>query len=209
MNKKIRVLQFPIANSKGGITQYVLRNWKMIDKSRFQFDFATMSDSLDFANELEKQGCKIYYISCYAEENEKKFISEFKKILIDGNYDIVHLHTKHWKSFSVERIAKEVGIKKIIVHAHSTGIDGENVQSAEKLHYQMRNLLTEDVATDYWACSKLAADFLFGKNISTKKIRIMNNAIDLNKVRYNSKSGERYQKELGVKKELEIGNVGL
>ena len=51
MDKKIKVLQFPIAASKGGITQYVLANWKYIDKSRFQFDFATMSKELDFAAE--------------------------------------------------------------------------------------------------------------------------------------------------------------
>ena len=43
--ERIKVLHFPIANSKGGITQYVLRNWKFIDKSLFQFDFATMSNT--------------------------------------------------------------------------------------------------------------------------------------------------------------------
>ena len=64
-NKKIKVLQFPISNSKGGITQYVLQNWKYIDKSKFQFDFATMSKSLDFADELLSTGSKIFYISCY------------------------------------------------------------------------------------------------------------------------------------------------
>ena len=71
--KRIRVLQFPVANSKGGITQYILQNWKFIDKSKFQFDFATMSKSLDFAGDLEKEGCRIHYIPCYAEQDEEKF----------------------------------------------------------------------------------------------------------------------------------------
>ena len=120
---KIKILQFPIANSKGGITNYILQNWKYIDKTKFRFDFATMSHSLDFAEELEEQGCKIYHISCYAEDNIEKFVHEFRNILNNEDYDVVHLHTKQWKSFLVERIAKEMGIKKIIIHAHSTGID--------------------------------------------------------------------------------------
>ena len=78
---KIKILQFPIANSKGGITNYILQNWKYIDKTKFRFDFATMSHSLDFAEELEEQGCKIYHISCYAEDNIEKFVHEFRNIL--------------------------------------------------------------------------------------------------------------------------------
>lgn len=120
--KKTRVLQFPVSNNKGGMAQYVWQNWKFIDKTKFQFDFATMSKSLDCADELEAEGCKVHYISCYAEDDRETFVSEFEKILRDGNYDIVHLHTKQWKSFLVEQFAKEAGVKKIIVHAHNTGI---------------------------------------------------------------------------------------
>ena len=31
---KIKILQFPIANSKGGITHYALDNWKWMDKRK-------------------------------------------------------------------------------------------------------------------------------------------------------------------------------
>lgn len=210
-NKKIKILQFPIASSKGGITQYVLQNWKYIDKSRFQFDFATMSKSLDFADELLNTGSKIFYISCYAEDNENKFIEEFRKILVDGKYDVVHLHTKQWKSFNVEKIAKEVGVKKIIVHAHSTGIDtldDEKRKKEERCHYQLRECFKEDMATDFWACSRLAADFLFPKTIPSDKIKIMNNAIDITKFRFSKRVREEYRKKLGIKNDFVIGNVG-
>lgn len=66
MAKKIKILQFSIANSFGGITHYALNNWKWMNKDLFQCDFATMSKSLFFAPELEKTGSKIHYISCYA-----------------------------------------------------------------------------------------------------------------------------------------------
>ena len=37
-NQKIRVLHFTIANTGGGITKFVLRLWKYIDRDRYQFD---------------------------------------------------------------------------------------------------------------------------------------------------------------------------
>lgn len=211
MDKKIKVLQFPVANSKGGITQYALQNWKFIDKSKFQFDFATMSKSLSFAEDLEREGCKIFYISCYAEENKEQFIKEFKKILLEGNYDVVHLHTKQWKSFCVEELAKEVNIKRIIVHAHNTGIDAIDVALREKeigLHNRMLNLLTEDIATDFWACSKRAADFVFADKIDQKKIKIMCNAIDLERFKYKESVRMKLRDELNINNKFVIGHVG-
>lgn len=209
---KIKILQFPIANSKGGITKYILQNWKYIDKTKFHFDFATMSRSIDFAEELKQQGCKVYYISCYAEDNKEKFAQEFRDILNNEDYDVMHLHTKQWKSFLVEHIAKEIGIKKIIIHAHSTGIDTLDINTRNKelqLHNQTLQNLTEDVATDFWACSQKAADFIFGDKISKQKIRIMRNAIELSKYVYNPQIRDIYRKSLKIEDdEFVIGNVG-
>lgn len=210
--KKIKILQFPIANSKGGMTRYALENWKWMDKEKFECDFATMSKKLDFEDEIFATGSKLFYISCYAEENRERFADEFRRILTEGKYDIVHLHTRQWKSFLVEQIAKEMGIKKIIVHAHNADIgtlDAKRRREEKILHNYMQEQLTEDVATEFWSCSWKAADFIFGDKIPKKKIRIMNNAIELSKYVYNSVVREEYRKKLGVSDdEYVIGNVG-
>ena len=129
---KMKILQFPIAASKGGITQYIIRNWEYIDKNSFLFDFATMSKSLDFEDDLKKQGCSIYHIPVYAEEDQKGFDEAFMGILKRGRYDAVHLHTKQWKSFRVEELAREAGVRKIIVHAHSTGVETADEEGRRK-----------------------------------------------------------------------------
>lgn len=208
--KKIKILQFPIANSFGGITHYALDNWKWMNKEKFQCDFATMSKKLDFADEILETGCKIHYISCYAEENREKFIEEFNSILDEG-YDVVHLHTKQWKSFLVEELCKAKGVKKVIVHAHSTGIDTLDEEKREfeiNLHEQVKQEFTEELATDFWACSKLAADFLFGKQIPSEKIRIMPNAIELDKFKYNEQIRQKYREDYNLQNSFVIGNVG-
>ena len=208
----IKVLQFPVANSKGGITRYVLQNWRFIDRDCFRFDFATMSKQLDFEDQLIKDGCKVFHISSYAEDNSETFTKEFREILANEQYDIIHIHTKQWKSFLVEQLAKEAGIKKIIVHAHSTGIDVLDEQKRlmeVELHNKRKAELNEDIATDYWACSMKAAEFIYGDMIPKEKIRIMNNAIDLDKFRYAETTRRECRRELGIKdKDYVVGNVG-
>lgn len=208
--KKIKVLQFPIANSKGGITHYALDNWKWMDKREFQCDFVTMSKQLDFADEILATGSKIFYISCYAEQNKEQFVKEFDKILREG-YDVVHLHTKQWKSYLVEELCKKHGIPKIIVHSHSTGIDTLDPIKREwevQQHEQVKKKFSFDMATDFWACSKVAANFLFGEQIPRDMIRIMPNAIDLSKFAYNQEIRSRYRREYGLENCFVIGHVG-
>lgn len=210
MKKKIRVLQFPIANARGGITQYVLNNWHFIDRKRFHFDFVTLNKRIDFENELLADGCKIHCLSCYAEENEKKFIDEMSNILSIG-YDIVHLHTGYWKGFLVEELARKYGASKIIVHAHTTMIDilDDRIrQEALKKHERLKALFNVEMATHYCACSKEAADWLFGEQIPRNKIRIFKNAIDVNKFFYKPNIRKSYRKKIGVEDCFVIGNVG-
>lgn len=208
--KKIKILQFPIANSFGGITHYAMENWKWIDKEQFQFDFATMSKCLDFEDEITLTGSKVHYISCYAEENKQQFIKEVNHILDEG-YDVVHLHTKQWKSFLMEQICLERKIAKIIVHAHSTKCDANDEEKRKKEteeHYKVRSQFSEHYATDFLACSNEAAQWLFGNQVPTEKVKIMNNAIETEKFLYNEKKRIALRKKFGVEDKFVIGTVG-
>lgn len=210
MAKKIKILQFPIANSNGGITHYALNNWKWLDKNKFVCDFATMSKILDFEERILATGSKVYHISCYAEENSSCFIEEFSKIL-DQRYDIVHLHTKQWKSFLLEELCKKYHVAKVIVHSHNTSIDTSDKEKREyeiALHKKMKQKFTIDLATDFWACSRVASEFLFGGQIPLNKIKIMPNAIELERFAVNQETRDRYRKKYGLEGCYVIGHVG-
>lgn len=203
-------MQFPIANSKGGMTHYVLQNWKWMDKEKFQCDFVTMSKHLDFEDEILATGSRIFYISCYAEENKEQFMKEFDEILDEG-YDVVHLHTKQWKSFLMEEICKKHCVPKVIVHAHNTGIDTLDPirrKKEELLHEQVKQKFNESMATDFWACSRMAADFLFGEQIPRDRIKIMPNAIELDTFAYDQNVRDKYRREYGLEDSFVIGHVG-
>lgn len=211
MSEKIRVLQFTIAESKGGRTQYVLNIWKHIDKTKIQFDFITFSPALSFEQELLEEGCKIYHISCHPEVDREQFIREFDAVL-DNGYDVIHIHTSFWKDVIVEERAKAKGINKIIIHSHSTScgnsLTREEEEEGIKLHNQVKSRLTEDMATDYWACSEEAAEWLYGGRIDKQKIKIIPNAIDTERFSYNPQQREEIRTDLGLKDKFVLGHVG-
>lgn len=203
----IKVLQFPLANSKGGMARYELNNWKWIDKTRFHFDFVSFSDHIDFDEEILATGAKIFYMKNYAEVNPKGFEEELKSIL-DNGYDIIHLHTNMWGSLLAEKVARDVGIKKIIIHSHSTSIFGKkNIQDVEKLHEDNKEKIAEEIATDFWACSNEAAEWLYGDKISKEKIKIMPNAIETDIFRYDEEVRKKYRKDLDLEDKFVLGCV--
>ncbi|MCW3795118.1 glycosyltransferase [Paenibacillus sp. LS1] len=208
--KKIKVLQFPIVNQRGGITHYAMRNWDFINKDKFQFDFVTFSKSLDFEDELTTHGCKVHYVSCYAEQDQEQFILEIRNILSEG-YDAIHLHTGYWKSFLVEEISIELGIPIIIVHAHNMMVDINDPvlrQKAIERHEKQKKLFMPNHATHFLACSQLAANWLYGSQIPRDNIRILKNAIDTDKYAYNTEVREEYREKLGLQNCFVIGHVG-
>lgn len=170
-SKKIRILHFPIRNSNGGVTRNAMKYWKYIDHNKFQFGFATCSSQLDFEQDIIEQGCKVHYISCYAEENPEQFKSELRDILL-GEYDAIHINTNWWKSFYAEQVAKETGIKLILVHARNTFVDVNDAVQREKAiveHEKHKALVSEEMATYFLACSNEAADFFVWFTDSKRK----------------------------------------
>lgn len=211
MDSKIRILHFPIGNTKGGATQYAMQNWKFIDKSKFHFDFATMSPYVDFEDKINQSGAKLFFIRNYAENNSQKFREEFYDVLLQGRYDIVHLHTGRWKSTFAEQVAKEAGVKRIIIHAHSTGMATESETEREKnllRHQEIVANLSIDIATDYWACSRAASKFLFADSIPEERVHIMPNAIDIERFAFRQDIREKVRKEMGWKDSYVIGHIG-
>ena len=209
---KVRVLQFLLAKHRyGGRTQVILKYWKHIDRQKFEFEFVAIGEKLSYQQEIEDSGGKVHYLSCRAEENPLQFEKELEAVL-KNNFDAIHIHTSFWKGFSVEKIAKKVGIPKIIIHSHNTSVstieDKALMQKMEETHYQLRGVLTPSMATDFWACSSLAADWLFGEQIPKEQVVIIKNAIEVDKFLFNQAIRDQCRRELGLENCFVIGHVG-
>jgi glycosyltransferase involved in cell wall biosynthesis len=209
--KKIKVLQFPAGLPTGGKTRYMLENWNVIDKNRFQFDFATFLPKLAYEEDLKRQGCEVHHFSCYAEDDRERFAAEFNAAL-DAGYDAIHLHTGYWHDFACEEIAIKRNVPIIAVHAHNNRPNVErgsfSFEEALEAHERKREEFCPELATHFLACSRAAADFLYGSQIPKEKIQIMNNAIELGRYAYNPETREKKRNALGIVHSFAVGHVG-
>ena len=207
---RIKVLHMPIANARGGVTQYALNILRHIDSKRFSLDFATRSQTLDFEDSLRAMGSTAHRLSCSSMENEARFIADMNAIL-DIGYDVVHLHTCHWNGFWAERLAMEHKCPKVIVHAHNSYVDRADAAEREKTiqeHEQLKREFSLNFATNFWACSRVAADWLFGPQIPREKIRILKNAVNIDMYAFKPATRDRVRRELGLDGRLVLGCIG-
>lgn len=75
-------------------------------------------------------------------------------------------------------------------------------------HENYKDQFSMEYATDVCACSVLAADWLFGSKIPRDRIRILPNAVDAGKYRFDPIRRQIIRESLNLEGRIVIGNVG-
>lgn len=201
----IRVAQIMGKWLGGGVEAVVMNYYRNIDRNKVQFDFICDEDSKYIPKEeIEKLGGKIILIPPY--QKPFKYHKELKRVLKEGKYKIVHSHISTMSFFSLWA-AKSAKVPIRIAHAHST----TNKQEKKKnLMKQVLRPFSKVFANRYFCCSELAGRWLFGNEAYDQgKVYLLNNAIDVDKFKYNEKVRKAKRKELNIKdKDLVIGHIG-
>lgn len=192
---------------RGGVETTLMNIFRNIDRDLIQFDFlVTSKEKCDYDDEIISLGGRIHYVP-----SRKQGIMKSRKALIEffsahKEYKIVHQHVSSLSNIQAIIAAKRASVPVRIIHSRNTQ------QSGSKLHkylhlWNQRNI--ESYATDYFACSGLAAKWLYGEKQFTKgNYKIIKNGIQTDKFVFNSETRDRLRKELGVEQKLVIGNVG-
>ena len=204
-NMPIRIAQIMGKWFGGGVEAVVMNYYRNIDRNKIQFDFICDSDSTAIPyEEIEKLGGSVILVPPY--QKIFKYHKELKKVLRAGNYKIVHSHINTLSVFSLWA-AKSVGIPIRIAHSHSTTNKEEWKKNLLK---QLLRPFSKIFATDYMACSKYAGRWMFGnKAYNEGKVFLLNNAIDLNKFKYDEIMRYQKRKELGISDDtLVVGHIG-
>lgn len=189
----------------GGVESVVMNYYRNIDRNKVQFDFLCSESSTDIPyEEIEKLGGRVFIVPNYTKV--VKYQKELKKIFKENNYKIVHSHINTLSVFPL-RAAKKAGVPVRIAHSHSTTNKKEKKKNLLK---QVLRPFSRVYATDYMCCSELAGRWLFGdKEYDKGNVYLLNNAIDLDKFKYNESLRKEKRKELGISDDtLVIGHVG-
>lgn len=208
MKKKeepIRIAQIVGKWLGGGVEAVVMNYYRHLDHDKIQFDFICDDDSTNIPyDEIEKLGGKVILIPPY--QKVFKYQKELRRVLRDGKYKIVHSHINTLSVFPLYA-AKKVGVPVRIAHSHSTTNKKEWKKNLLK---QVLRPFSKKYATNYMCCSELAGRWLFGdKAYDEGKVYLLNNAIDLDKFKYDKKIRDKKRKELGIKEDtIVIGHIG-
>lgn len=201
----IRVAQMVGKWFGGGVESVVMNYYRHIDRSKVQFDFICDEESTDIPyKEIESLGGRVFLIPKY--QKVIQYHRELKKIFKKENYKIVHSHINTLSVFSLFA-AKCAGVPVRIAHSHSTTNKKEKKKNLLK---QLLRPFSKVFATDYMCCSELAGRWLFGnKEYDKGNVYLLNNAIDLDKFKYDEKIRNEKRKELNIDDDtLVIGHVG-
>lgn len=204
-DEPVRVAQIMGKWVGGGVESVVMNYYRYIDRTKIQFDFICDDDSTNIPyEEIEKLGGKVILIPPY--QKVLKYHNKLKKILKEGHYKIVHSHINTLSVFSLFA-AKCAGVPVRIAHSHSTTNKKEKKKNLLK---QVLRPFSKLFATDYMCCSELAGRWLFGdKEYDKGNVYLLNNAIDLDKFKYDKKLRDKKRKELDIDKDtLVIGHIG-
>ena len=179
MNEKTyKVLQVFASLNVGGAETRMMDVYRNLDKSLINFDFVTMNSLNDFyCKEILDAGGNVFLVSNPRKSKFTKFRKELKKILLENNYDAIHVHTSYFSGF-VCAIAFECKVKIRITHSRTTSSKNQSLKS--KCQIFIGKKLIRVFSNRYISISKSAAVFLFGKKMVKKgKVKVINNAIDL------------------------------
>ena len=204
-NEPIRIAQIIGKWLGGGVEAVVMNYYRNINRKRIQFDFICDEDSTNIPyDEIEKLGGKVILIPPY--QKVFSYHRELKRVLKEGNYKIVHSHINALSVFSLWA-AKSAKVPIRIAHSHSTTNKKEWKKNLLK---QVLRPFSKLFATDYFCCSELAGRWLFGNHAYNKgRVYLLNNAIDLDKFKYNEKIRTSKRKELNIADDqLVIGHIG-
>lgn len=208
---KIKVLHMTPPDINNGVYRYVFNHMRYMDMQKYQFAFLTSAaEELKLTEEYHQYGFWIHTLHNRQRDNREELRKEVVNVLSQG-YDAIHLHTSSWRGFLIEQIAMEMGVGKVIVHSHSTGIDvadeSERKRQMEE-HEEYKKQFSMKYATDVCACSSLAADWLFAPGIPREQIRILPNAIDVKRYHFQPEKRQEIRTLLNVENRTVIGNVG-
>lgn len=197
----IRILHIVTYMGRGGLETMLMNYYRAINRNRIQFDFLTHRDfRADYDDEIEALGGRIYRLP-NLNPFSRSYLDALDRFFAEHpEYRIVHSHLDCMSAIPL-KAARKHGVPVRIAHAHSSRQDRD-------LKYPLKLLFKRGIArqaTQLFACGREAGKWMFG----TDDFRVLNNAIDAERYRFDPKVRQEVRSELGIPADaLVAGHVG-
>lgn len=205
---EIRVLHMLHSMNRGGAETMLMNYYRNLDRTKVQFDFLlTYEGTSDYEEEILSLGGRVFHLTPLTLKTMRTYCKDVEVFLqTHPEYQIVHSHTSS-KSAIPLRIAEKCGVPVRISHSHNMIL--ENRFSPKEILRKVLKKPLRKVSTHNFACSKDAAIWLYGEDFwKNGKVRIMKNAIDLDRFSFQKEKRQELRKEHDLEDAFVIGHVG-
>lgn len=197
----IRVLHVVPNMNAGGLETLIMNIYRNIDRTKVQFDFLLHYEGEFFySKEIRELGGKIYHTSVRDDSNLIKYFKDLNHFFKEHQeYRIIHGHMVSTAIFYLF-YARKYRCEKRIIHSHNTNTIKGLKGTLKKILASFSTVF----ANEYFACGIMAGKSLF----KDKTFHVVNNGIEIEKFRFNSKVREQVRKELKLSEFHLYGHVG-
>ncbi|WP_231891399.1 glycosyltransferase family 1 protein [Paenibacillus swuensis] len=198
----IRVLQVVTVMNRGGLETMLMNYYRQTDRGQIQFDFMVhRMERGHYDDEIEALGGRIYRMPHIRPGHYRSYFGKLDDFFkAHPEYRVVHAHINENSSF-VLGAAHRAGIPCRIAHSHLSDL-GIDIKLPFRLYARMA---MKDHPTRYFACSRNAGTWLFGKE---REVTVLNNAVDAKEFKRDEAVRSAVREELGLVGKRVIGHIG-
>ncbi len=207
--KKYRILVWGFTENMGGVENVILNYYQNFD-NRIAIDFmAESKKKMAYEDLLRRSGSRVFHLPrkryhlLEYYQALKRFFSEH-----GSDYDCVWSNVNNLSNIDILVYAKRFGVKRRIIHSHNSKNMFKGIARYQRGIMQWKNkFIISKYATDYWACSKDAADYVFPAKVLSQ-VKIIRNAIEVSKYRFDEQKRKKIREQYNLEGHFVIGNVG-
>lgn len=205
MEKKIKIMHFVSGLKCGGVEEMLYNYCKFLNHDKYDFVIVFQHEPVQTCiAKVESIGCTTVRITG-RDESLIRNIKDSLKIINREKPSIVHAHM-NLMNFCALYAAKKNGVKVRISHSH---IAERNRGVVIQLAKEFFKYLCIRYSTALFSCGEEAGIFLYGKKrLESGKVKLVENAIDLEKFNIDPKLKMEIKKDLGLNENFVVGHVG-
>ncbi|WP_294002128.1 glycosyltransferase [uncultured Megasphaera sp.] len=201
-------------NGYGGVYAFVLNILKNIGPD-YHLDLCTFEHFEQEENiyDIQNHGGDIIFCGYDGTRNPiKKQFHCFKNLchlISERKYQAVHIHADvSYKLFLYALAARIGGARKVLVHSHSTGVEGR-YRNIKKMLQSIFKLFLPLAADELLACSKKAGKWMYFPFIRKgKRYHVINVCIETSNYSYDPQRRNIIRNQMNLEDIFTIGHVG-
>ena len=197
----IRVLHYVGRMHRGGMETFIMNLYRNIDRQHVQFGFAVHGDEAgDYEKEILELGGEIFYFP-HMRKNPIRYRKAWREFWAKNRnrYTAFHMHTNSLANVIAMEEAAKAGVPVRIIHSHSSMANKGRLQKLNDFLHKRHQKKLPRLATNLFACSDKAANWLFGgTTVQNLNVRQINNGISVEDFQFDPEAREALRSKVGL-----------